>query len=212
MDENPGDANMDDETLRLLELVPNKAYHRLIVRYPYQTDSNFAFFYQESAERLASTYRGKPEDDTILMPFLMLYRHAFELEIKDFIRFLAQKRHRYHEAQNGELRREEIDKKLRHKLRHNLEDLLNELLQHYDTLALPEEFPQSVKDLVDMLHAADRGGTAFRYAGGLPDSQDYADFPDLVELLRERFELLQAVYSSVEALYDAMPEPEEQHY
>jgi len=75
--------------LRLLQAVPNRVYNRLIARYPYRTDRDYAFFYHEAANRLASTYTGKTIDDTILIPFLMLYRHAFELQLKNCIRYLA---------------------------------------------------------------------------------------------------------------------------
>lgn len=60
-----------------------------------------------------------------------------------------------------------------------------------------------------MLHEADGSSTAFRYAGDLPDSQDYTDFPDLVVMLNEEFTLLGAVETYVEAMFDAMPPAEE---
>ena len=207
----PDDALPSGKPLRLLEAVPNKVYNRLIVRYPYRTDSDYAYFYHEAANRLAGTYTGKPDDDTILLPFLMLYRHAFELELKNLFRFLANIRYRYREPGNSELRREAIDETLRNEIRHNLAKLLNVLLGHYDALRLPEKFPESVKKLILMLHEADRSGTAFRYAGRLPEPQDHTDFPDLVAMLNEEFTLLGSVEDWLDAMYEAMPTPEDIH-
>jgi hypothetical protein len=115
MSEMPVGYTPSGKPLRLLEAVPNKVYIRLIVRYPHRTDRDYAYFYHEAANRLASTYTGKPDDDTILVPFLMLYRHAFELELKNLIRFLSNIRYRYHESGNSELPREAIDETLRNK-------------------------------------------------------------------------------------------------
>jgi len=190
--------------------VPSKVYNRLIVRYPYQTDRDYAFIYHEAANRLASTYTGEPIDDTILIPFLMLYRQAFELKLKNFIRYLAGIRRRYYEPANSELDPRTIDKKLlSNKFGHNLAKLLNELLKHYESLDLPEGFPESVKKLVWMMHDADNHGTAFRYAGQMPESQDSADFPDLVEMLDTEFQLLSAGEDWIDAIYSAAPDPED---
>jgi hypothetical protein len=195
--------------LRLLQAVPNKLYKRLIVRYPYETDRDYAFFYHEAAHRLASTYKGEPIDDTILIPFLMLYRQAFELKLKNFVRYLASIRRRYHDPTNSELDFEAIKKRIRGELGHNLAKLLNELLKHYESLDLPEEFPEGTKRLVLMMHDADNRGTAFSYAGEMPESQDLADFPDLVEMLDEEFRLLSALEDWVDAIYSAAPEPDD---
>jgi len=198
--------------LRLLQAVPSKVYNRLIVRHPYKTDGDYAFFYHEAANRLASTYTGEPIDDTILIPFLMLYRQAFELKLKNFIRYLAGIRLRYDESANSELDPKTIDEKLRKELGHNLAKLLNELLKHYAFLDLPEGFPESVKKLVWMMHDADKHGTAFRYARQMPESQDSADFPDLVEMLDKEFRLLSAGEDWIDAIYSAAPDPEDFYY
>ncbi len=205
----PGDFTASGKLLRLLQEVPNTVYNRLIVRYPYQTDRDYSFYYHEAAKRLASTYTGKPIDDTILIPFLMLYRHGFELKLKSIIRYLGSVRRRYHEPNNPELDPDVINGKLRNKIRHNLAKLLSELLKHYDALNLPEEFPESVTKLIRMMHDADNNGTAFRYGGQMPESQDRADFPDLAAMLDEEFGLLSAVEDWIDAMYAAAPDPEE---
>lgn len=210
MDGVPNGPAPSGKPLRLLQAVPSKVYKRLIVRYPYETDRDYAFFYHEAANRLASTYTGEPIDDTILMPFLMLYRQAFELKFKNFIRCLAAIRRRHVEPTNSELHPERIDEKLRsNEVGHNLAKLLNELLKHYESLDLPEGFPESVKKLVRMIHDADNRGTSFRYAGQMPESQDSADFPDLVEMLDKEFRLLSAVEDWVYEMDSAAPDSED---
>jgi hypothetical protein len=75
--------------VKLFESVPNTDYGRLIVRYPFQDDAVFAFSYKESADRLASTFKGDAPDDLMLLPFLTLYRQAYELQLKVIVHFLA---------------------------------------------------------------------------------------------------------------------------
>lgn len=56
-----------------------------------------------------------------------------------------------------------------------------------------------------MLHEADVAGTAFRYAGQLPDVQEHADFPDLTALLNDQFTMLSVLEDYVDGLYSAGP-------
>ena len=56
-----------------------------------------------------------------------------------------------------------------------------------------------------MLHDADTAGTAFRYAGQLPDVQEHADFPDLAALLDDQFMKLSVIEDYVDGLYSAGP-------
>lgn len=191
--------------LRLLASVPNKDYSRLVVRYPYQTDSQYAHAYHFAAQRLATTFGGQPEDDLLLLPFLTLYRQAFELQLKTTIRSLVGLRIRYIEGGTPELLRAVSEERFKNDLRHNLHRLLNEAKKQFDALNLPESFPKSVEAMVSKLHEADRAGTAFRYAGLLPDTQEYADFPDLAEMLDREFEILGSVLDYAEGSYDPMP-------
>lgn len=190
--------------LRLLGSVPNKVQRRLIVRYPYQTDRNYAYAYHFAARRLAATFGGEPQDDLILLPFLTLYRQAFELELKNLIRFLVDVRMTYVEGSTPELEKAASNDRLKG-LGHNLHKLLNEAKKHYDSLKLREPFPAEVETLVGMLHEADGSGTAFRYAGQLPDVQEYADFPDLAALLDQQYDNLAVITDYVDGLYSASP-------
>lgn len=190
--------------LRLLESVPNKVYNRLIVRYPYQTDRDFALSYRFAANRLAETFAGDPVDDRILLPFLTLYRQSFELELKNLIRFLVNTRTSYMEGQTPELVEALSDDRLK-SLGHNLHKLLNEARKHYDALDLDEPFPSEVENLIGMLHEADKSGTAFRYAGQLPATQEHADFPDLAGLLDQQYDNLAVITDYVDGFYSAAP-------
>ena len=194
---------------RLLGAVPSTTYERLIVRYPYQSDGDQAIAYHGAALRLAQSYRGQPVDDTMLLPFLMLFRQAFELELKELIRFLAAKRRTYYDAASVPTGRE-LDELLRsNKVGHNLHRLMNLAKSHWGAFEMPEAFPPVVEQVVLKIHDADPFGTAFRYAGGLPDVQENADFPNLVKSLDEAYEMLEAAYSYADALFDAMPDPSE---
>jgi len=190
--------------VKLFATLPSKGYGRLIVRYPYQDDTNYAFAYREAARRLASTFRGDAPDDLILLPFLTLYRQAFELQVKEFIHFLAGLRRQY-EGQSADTDRAVLEKRLQKDLGHNLHKLLNEARKHYDALALDQPFPKSIENLLLMLHEADATGTAFRYAGEFPDTQDHIDFPHLVKLLDDEWELLDGVWAWIDDMHQAIP-------
>lgn len=195
--------------LRLLESVPNKVYTRLIVRYPYQTNRDYALSFRFAAKRLAETFTGAPIDDLILLPFLTLYRHAFELELKNLIHFLVATRMTYVEGKTTELRQAVSDERFK-EMGHNLYKLLNEAQKHYDVLDLDEPFPKEVQKLIRMLHEADHSGTAFRYAGQLPDTQEHADFPDLATMLDQQYNNLSVITDYVDGLYSAGPTLREQ--
>lgn len=193
--------------IRLLTSVPNKAYSRLVVRYPYQSDDQYAYAYHFAASRLASTFSGDSSDDLILLPLLNLYRQAFELQLKNTIRSLVGLRAKYLEGWTPELSEAVSEERFmdREQLGHNLYRLLNDAKEHFAALDLQEEFPKSVEAMVSKLHEADKAGTAFRYAGLLPDTQEHADFPDLVEMLNREFRMLCAVTDYAEECYDPMP-------
>lgn len=197
-----------DNPIRLLASVPAKADRRQIVRYPYQTDRDYAVAYHESAQRLALTFKGQPIDDLILLPLLTLYRQAYELQLKNAIRSLVEVRTRYVEGPSPELTEAVTEVRFKN-FGHNLHKLLNEVLLHYGTLKMPEPFSSGVTKVIQWLHEADKTGTAFRYSGRLPDTQESADFPDLIRLLDGQFKTLVAVTDYVEGLYEDGPTLEE---
>lgn len=116
---------------------------------------------------------------------------------------------RHHEPVSPERDPQNIDEKLRSKeFGHNLAKLLDLLLKYGKTLGLPEESPESIKKVIWMIHDADNHGTAFRYAGQLSDSQDSADFPDLVDMLDKEYRLLSTGIDWLDAMHSAAPDPE----
>lgn len=199
--------NETERAIRLLTSIPSKEYKRMVVRYPNQTDKDYAFAYHHAAGKLASTFGGNPTDDLILLPFLTLYRQAFELQLKNTIRALVTFRAMYHEGWTFELKKSISAERFRdsNHLGHNLYRLLAEAKKHFAALNLPEKFPKSLETIVLEFHEADKSGTAFRYAGYLPDTQEYTDFPDLVKKLDEVFDLLLAVVDYAEDHYKSMP-------
>lgn len=200
----------DIPTAKLFAKVPSTAYNRLIMRHRYEDDTHLAFAYHEAATRLAGTYKGDPIDDRLLLPFLSLYRQAFELQMKETIREFASLRRRFHSSGAPDLASKAIEERLQRKVGHNLHALLVELQKHYAALEVDGSFPKSIEQLLLLLHDADASGTAFRYTGGLPDTEDRLDFPDLVQLLDDEFQLLGGVRDYVTELYAAGPQPEDE--
>ncbi|WP_454115181.1 hypothetical protein [Microbacterium lacticum] len=190
---------------RLLSSVPNEVYERLIVSYPYRQTSDFAYFYEESAKRLASTYRGQAEDDVILLPFLFLYRQAFELQLKNIVAFLAHTRIAYVDGPSPELEQLTDTDYLKRTYGHSLHKLLQEAKKQYAALGMDEPFPENVEKFIMMLHEDDGSGMAFRYAGQLPNVQEHADFPDLVALFDENYSMLSVVVDGVDGVMSAAP-------
>lgn len=202
----PGDDEEAEEPIRLLHDVPSISYGDLIVRYPYQRDDDYAFAYHEAAKRLASTFRGEPIDDTILLPFLLLYRHAYELRLKHLIKFLARMRRRHREPENARLAPRTVENRLRRKHGHKLQPLLDEMLEHFNALELGEEFPSAVIATIGLLHEADSTGMRFRYARLFPETQEHTNFPALASLLDAQLTMLAVTEDYVEGLFDAVPD------
>jgi hypothetical protein len=198
-------SNEPTKPLRLLTSVPSKVYERLIVRYPFQTDRDYAASYHFAAKRLAETFTGQAIDDLILLPFLTLYRQAFELELKTIVKALVRIRMVYVDGRTPALSAAVDPARFKDDFGHNLYKLLNEAKKHYDALDMPEPFPKDVEKLIIMMHEADGAGTAFRYSGQLPNIQEHADFPDLAELLDEQFTMLSVVEDYVDGLYSSSP-------
>jgi hypothetical protein len=172
----------------------------LIVRWPDRGDDALGWFYAEAADRLAAAHTGAPVDDVLLLPFLYLYRHAIELDLKRDIRFAARLR-----RNNGEtdptLSAQAVNDRLKSKHRHRLMALVDELDTHLRALQEPP-FPADIRRMFTLISNSDRTGEAFRYPGELPDAQDYIDFPKLAAALRQN-------YRTGSATYDVLSEYEE---
>lgn len=193
---------------QLLEAAPATDYERLIVKAPYETDRHYAAFYQESANRLAATFSGQPQDDMILLPFLGLYRQAYELALKSFIRGLAKERRRLVDSGNPDLAPRKLENKIRFDLGHKLDKLIVEAQTHWDALDLGEPIPADLVALIMSMHETDPAGTSFRYSSSnQPTGQARTDFPDLVTMLDEGLLTLWSVEDWADALTNAVPDP-----
>lgn len=203
----PGEEEQRAEPgVRLLRRFPSTTYGDLIVRYPYQRTGDYAYSFQESAKRLASTFQGNPEDDAIILPFLLLYRHAYELRLKHLIKYLAGVRRRHREPSNPNLASKVISKRLRYEHGHKLKPLFDELMEHYEALDLDSEMPVGIAEIVQLLHEADGTGMAFRYDEELPNTQEHTDFPALAQALDEQLTMLALTEDYVDGVFSAVPD------
>ena len=135
----------------------------------------------------------------------MLYRQAFELQLKALIKDLVSLRVRYVDGLNNDLEECGSDEFLQKRMGHKLTKLLAEAMKHYEALDVKERFPANISHVVGLLHQADATGTAFRYAGVLPEDQEYVDLPNLANLLDECFDELVSVGDYAEYLFSSRP-------
>lgn len=184
---------------------PATTYRNLIVRYAHRDAGDFAFFYEESAKRLASTFNGKPEDDIMLLPFLYLYRQAVELRLKSHIQYFASIRMTYVDGVTPELRDAASAEWLRKRFGHKLDRLLAEAKVHYEALSEGRPFASEMEQFVLAFHEDDATGVGFRYAGNLPDVQESADFPALVDWLDTGFTNLSLLEDEIDGVYSHVP-------
>ena len=179
---------------------PATSHAGLIVRYPGDGADRLPHSFADAAERLASTFTGQAPDDALLMPFLYLYRHAIELELKYAIRFAARLR-----RNNGEddpsLTAEAVSERLKKKLGHRLMPLLDELNRQLGALGQPP-VPVEVRRLLERISTADQTGETFRYGPGLPDGQDHIDFPALADKLKQASDTLVGASVMLDAYED----------
>lgn len=190
---------------KLLSSAPAAAYRTQIVRYPYEDSGRVSYSFQYAADALATTFKGNPEDDSLLLPYLTLYRQAFELRLKHLIATLASYRQTYVEGVTPELTLAQDPEHLRATYGHNLHKLLNEVEKQYAALNLSSPFPPSVRKVIQAFHEDDKAGVAFRYAGQLPEVQEHADFPSLHKLLSENYDTLSLLEDYVDGTFSAGP-------
>lgn len=117
---------------------------------------------------------------------------------------------RYLEGRTQALQQAVAEDRFKGSFGHNLHQLLNEVKLQFAELDLDEQFPTSLDGMILKLHEADKAGTAFRYAGLLPETQEHADFPDLLEQLDSSFDMLCSVLDYAEGCYEPMPTLAEQ--
>lgn len=190
----------------LFTAFPATAYDTLIVRYP-DRDGSLAYAFAEAAERLAESYVGRPSDDALLLPYLFLYRHACELNLKDCITQAAFIR-RIEGHADPELAPAEVATRLR-KHGHRIMALFEELDRHLVALK-QEPMPRDVRRIHNLLSNTDPRGESFRYAaalpGQLPNVQDNVDFAKLRAALKESLNIARAAADVLDHVHEGQQE------
>lgn len=172
----------------------------LIVRYPFEGDDRLAYSFAATADRLVATFTGSPSDDAMLLPYLYLYRHAMELELKQAIRYAARMRRAKGDGDPG-LAPDAVNDDLRGRIGHRLMALVESLDLHLQALGL-ESIPTTVRKTLHLLSNADKMGVAFRYSGSLPDTQDNINFDAVTSAVQGAYQLLAAAQDVLSAFED----------
>lgn len=199
---------MTDETgsttPRLFARHPATNDRDLIQRWGQRDDYRLGEEYANSAKRLAESHKGEPEDDVVLLPMLLLYRHAIELTLKAAIRYACSLR-----RNNGEeldtLQPKAIAWRLQHTHRHNLIALVDELDEHLRALEL-ERMPDDARETIALLDEIDSSGESFRYTGKLAESQEYIDLRTLSAELQRAYDLASVSLDVLMAYGDSQAE------
>jgi len=146
-------AGKSSDSPHLFKVFPGNDPRSLIVRYPFQDDSDVEVGFAEAAKRLAQSFSGEPIDDVILMPFLFLWRHAIELSLKDQIKTAITFR-KLNGDDDPSLNKDEVVARLTKT--HRIGQLAKELAGHFSRLDLPA-MPAETGRTLEWLVAADRG-------------------------------------------------------
>lgn len=181
---------------------PANTYEDLIVRYSGEDDGRLGASFAQAADRLAGTHTGRPVDDALLLPYLYLYRHAMELDVKHAIRFAAKLRIVKGER-DAALSDPALGERLKKTLRHKLPALVTELEKHLVALGL-STMPSSVRSVVNLVAAADPAGESFRYASGGPAGQDNINFVAMSTDIAETYRLLSTAQDMLSAHEDIL--------
>lgn len=190
----------------------SKGMESLVQLNPYEDMGYYAFHYRHCADRLVNSHNADPEDDEILMPFLTLYRQAYELMLKDLALCIAAHRRRFehpsseYSKQAMEVRIGTGDKNFGHKINRSFAWVKKEL----EGLGLLDErLPKELIKAVDLLHDIDPSGTNFRYPDTELTEPLNVDIYKLQSVLAIGFDWLSAVYDHADATLGAVPSASE---
>lgn len=196
---------------RIWDRSPAGEYRRVIVLDKPRDDGTLAMHFDETANRVADTFAGAPIDDTTLIPWLYLRRHAIELELKNLIRVTARLRRKGGES-GAELELEVINRKLRSpKVGHHLDVLAALLNKNLVAMGL-EELDSPTTEHIRELSAEDGSGMSFRYTSELPalpksgDSEQVPrmDFPAFRKHFEDRYNGLCGVLDVLDLYEDSL--------
>lgn len=188
---------------------PAGGYREQIVRFPSDNNALLAMHFADAADRLAATHRGQPVDDGLLLPYLLLYRHALELTLKHCITLAASLRR--NEGHVDPLVEEEaLVDRLKKKHSHRLMALVDELDKHLTALGL-ELTPRSARRTLTLVANSDPHGENFRYAGLLPQEQDHIDFPKLTAAVTDAYKKTSTAWDVLGVFQDYQYDAQEEY-
>lgn len=198
-----------NSTLRKLNKdYASKSRESLVQLNPYEDMGYYAFHYRHCADRLVESHQGNPEDDEILMPFLTLYRQAYELLLKDLALCIAAHHRRFgnpspeYSRHAMEVRIGNGEKNFGHKLKRSFAWVSREL----ELLKLSnEKLPSELTKAVDLLHDIDPWGTNFRYPDPALREPLNVDIYKLQSVLATGIDWLSAVYDHTDETLGAAP-------
>lgn len=175
--------------------------NELLLRYSSERFDVLAQNYCDAANRLASTFTGRGSDDGMLLPLLMLYRQAYELQLKSTIKALLELRKKY---DIGDISDESFQDPEAYigKFKHNFHQLLNAVENNFRTFPTGAPVSNSIRTVVMAFHQADQNGAAFRYPHLLPEDVDVLNLSHLVRYLNKPFQELSGLVDYLSDLYE----------
>lgn len=175
---------------------------------PYEDMGSYGAHYRNCADRLVESHQGKPQDDEILMPFLTLYRQAYELLLKDLALCIAAHQRRFGNP-SSEYSKATMEVRIgpgENNFGHKLKKAFAWVTREIDEFNLSSEgLPPELSKAVDLLHDIDPSGTNFRYPD--PELKDplNVDIYKLQSVLGAGIDWLWAVYDHTDESLGAAP-------
>lgn len=183
----------------IFEVFPADKHDTLIMKWP-DHQRNIPHEFAWAAQRLTSTFRGVPEDDALLHPFLYLYRHAIETAIKELINEVAAFR-RLKGERGEDVDPAKIERHHRREARHDLAILLNDLNAQMSAAEFPL-LPGDVREALALLADADPKGNSFRFPTEYLDT-NRIDFSKLAAMFDGVYSMIAAGVDMVDAAKQA---------
>lgn len=200
-----------DRKIRLFESHPSENYATRIVRgFDFQENLQLVLAYQDAARRLAATFSSGAKGDLLLMPFLYLYRHAFELLLKEMLRSFVLLRVRCIDGEISDLE-EVVSDEFMKSLSHRLYKIFNKVKMEYEKLQVGEPFPSTPEKLISKISEVDKNGESFRYSHQLRDEVNYIDFINLNQEFEREFNILLNLYYSIDGYFSDVPNLDENY-
>lgn len=127
----------------------------------FEDDSTLGFGYADAALTLVKKWIAEGPNDFHLMPIVLLYRHALELDLKVCIRAAAKLLEEQGMATPKEVA--QLSTWLRREAGHNLARLAYRLDSYLKRLGT-DQLPADLNAVIDELHRFDPAGDNFRYS------------------------------------------------